>query len=168
MQTSLGTQLFMLKWDFIPRSLSGKSKSFHHEMPCARTRFWNWKESNSEMAYWIFLFFLLQPAKWTTRRARWPIVHLTVVKATQLCNEIQGSTTKPQQDQPINEAFELVASFGATFVCFCSEYVCLTLYPQMFFIWVWMYLFTCVRNTSFHFNKNLKYVEFRLSCHKFS
>ena len=29
-----------------------------------------------------------------------------------LCNEIQGPTTKPQ-DQPINEAFELVASFGA-------------------------------------------------------
>ena len=34
-----------------------------------------------------------------------------------LCNEIQGPTTKPQ-DQPINEAFELVASFGAILFVF--------------------------------------------------
>ena len=101
MQTSLGTQLFMLKWDFIPRSLSGKSKSFHHEMSCTRSRLWNWKESNSEMAYWIFLFFLLQPAKWTTRRARWPIVHLTVVKAT-CVTRFKGQ----QQNLKINQSMK--------------------------------------------------------------
>ena len=34
-----------------------------------------------------------------------------------LCNEIPGPPTKPQ-DQPINDAFELVASFGAILFVF--------------------------------------------------
>ena len=45
----------------------------------------------------VFRFFLLQPAKWPTRRARWPIVHLTVVKAA-CVTRFQGQ----QQMQPLN------------------------------------------------------------------
>ena len=57
----------------------------------------------------IFHSFLLQSARCTTRRATWPIVHLTVVKATCVTSFQTQQQNPNQQVRPLG----LVASFGA-------------------------------------------------------
>ena len=50
-KTSFGSQLFILKWIFLARSLSCKSNSYLCERLCTRTRFEIEAKSNSKMAH---------------------------------------------------------------------------------------------------------------------
>ena len=110
------------------------------------------RRSTAQSLLKIFRSVSLQPASWSIWRACWPIVHLTVVKAT-CVTRVQTQHQNPnQQVRPLG----LVASLGEPF-CLLLSWTCLL---NSVFIFCFVTSLNSVR-----FLKSLnKYFQFEFGC----